>query len=235
MLVIALLVVGFVAVSRAHADDPSKGAVVAEMIVATWQCQDHLSPGVSVYKRRTAARSPWKHHTARYWVAELNRWTLRRNRCRAKLHARVERWRRINAGIDYYYRTQGRTLGPMSGIGPVVETIGRRYGVQPEFMLATSVTESSMGLAACGYGGFNAWGLGNCDGRWAVPEFGSWAQAFDFYARFLKGMTSVTSGWPNARTTYDYGGYAACSQCWGAATERHMRSIFGVSNSVVYA
>ncbi len=55
-------------------------------IVATWNCQDKIP------QPRTAARSPWKHHSARYWDRELNLWTNRLSACRAILARRAYEW-----------------------------------------------------------------------------------------------------------------------------------------------
>lgn len=203
----------------ASADDPSKGAVVSETIVATWTCQSQL--GVP----RTAARDPWKHHSSSYWLHELRLWQGRLHGCLDQLHARAEIWRKLNTGIAYYYRTQHLSSGPLSGQGRTIEAAGRRYGVSPYLMVATSVTESSMGLHACGFRGHNIWGLANCDGSWNVPDFWTWGVAFNFYARFL------SERWPNANTAYDYSGYAACSACWGSSTSGHMRALFGETSA----
>jgi hypothetical protein len=52
-------------------------------------------------------------------------------------------------------------------------------------------------------------------------------------ARYLTGRTSITSGWPHARTPYDLTGYAACSSCWSAKVVSYM-SRFGRSISFHY-
>lgn len=87
-----------VLVVSSYGRDPSKGAVVSELVVATWQCQDMLHPDVSVYKRRTAARSPWVPHSSRYWVRERNLWTVRLKTCTARLHRRAVVLRAVRAG-----------------------------------------------------------------------------------------------------------------------------------------
>lgn len=110
----------------------------------------------------------------------------------------------------------------MAGTERELEAAGRRYGVSPYFIAAIAATESSLGAAACGPGGYNAWGLANCDGRWSVPEFRSWADGYMFMARFL------SERWPNAIDPWDYRGYAACSDCWGNRTAQHMGHLFGV-------
>lgn len=183
----------------------------AETIVAVWRCQDQL--GVE----RSFARSPWKHHSARYRAAELNRWIIRRRACLDVLHARGQVLRRLQHGL---------AGSPMEGTEKELEAAGRRYGVSPYFIAAIAATESSLGAASCGH--YNAWGLANCTGIWNVPAFRSWAEAYDYMARFLK------SRWPSADTPYDYHGYAACTSCWGAKTESHMRRLFGVSGHTRY-
>lgn len=116
----------------------------------------------------------------------------------------------------------------MAGTGPILEREGRRHGVSPFFMAAVAATESSLGRAACGPGGFNAWGLGNCGTAWTVPSFGSWAEAIAYYADFL------ASRWPGHSTPYSFNGYAACDDCWARKTSEWMGSLFGVSNRTRY-
>lgn len=74
------------AATATRAADPPKGRVVSETIVATWRCQDKLP------QARTQARSPWKHHSAGYWAAELNLWNQRLGACRAVLARRAFEW-----------------------------------------------------------------------------------------------------------------------------------------------
>jgi len=110
----------------------------------------------------------------------------------------------------------------MAGTGAILERWGRRFHVSPYFMAAAAATESSLGEAACGYHGHNAWGLANCDGSWDVPAFRTWDSAIAFYARFL------SSRWPGHSTPYSFTGYAACDSCWGNTVSRWMHSLFGV-------
>ena len=110
----------------------------------------------------------------------------------------------------------------MAGTGAILERWGRHYRVSPFFMAATAATESSLGDAACGAGGYNAWGLGNCGSAWTVPSFGSWEEAIAYYARFL------AHGWPGHSTPYSFTGYAACDACWGRKVSEWMHTLFGV-------
>ncbi len=73
VLVGAYLILLTICAVTAKASDPRHGVVIANTIVATWNCQDKIPT------ERTAARSPWKHHTQAYWARELNLWTLRLN------------------------------------------------------------------------------------------------------------------------------------------------------------
>lgn len=236
--VIAIFIIAFAATPAwAESHRPSIQVRTSLNITATWQCQDHLYPALSVYKRRTAARSPWVHHTASYWRRELNLWKLHRNVCTAKLESREKILRHLHDGISHFYRTQGYSSGPLSGHERAIEAAARRHNLSPYFLFAASVTESSGGLAACHPNRKNIWGLASCSTTWGrtpVPEWSSWEQAFDWYARFLHGQVGVSSGWPNARTTYDYTGYAKCSSCWGSSTASHMRQYFGVDNATTY-
>jgi hypothetical protein len=110
----------------------------------------------------------------------------------------------------------------MAGTGAYLEKHGRRYGVSPYFMAAVAATESSLGEAACGPGGFNAWGLGNCGSAWSVPSFSSWDDAYAYYARFL------ANGWKGHSSPYSFRGYAACDECWARKVSEWMGRLFGV-------
>jgi hypothetical protein len=191
---------------------------IARTITATWACQDAIG------QKRTRAASPWKPHSTAYrrWV--LSRWQQRRTDCVSTLNARGSMINRLNRGLDGT---------PMEGTGGELEQAGRRYGIHPAFIAAIAGTESSFGAAAC-RGTLNYWGLASCGNGWPVPRFATLAEAYDFMGRFLTGRTSITSGWPNARTTYDYHGYAANSQAWGAKCAYWMRTRFGVGPEVRY-
>lgn len=218
MLTLTLATLIFTATTAA-ATGPRITTRIAETIVDTWRCQEQLG------QRRTKAASPWKPHSAAYrrWV--LTRWQERRAVCRATLHARGSMINRLNRGLDGT---------PMEGTGGELELAGRRYGIHPAFIAAIAGTESSFGAAACRNNRYNAFGLSSCGSGWSVPWFRSWADAYDFMGRFLTGRTNVTSGWPNARTTWDYHGYAACSRCWGDKTAYWMRTRFGLPPNVRY-
>lgn len=117
---------------------------------------------------------------------------------------------------------------PMRDTGRELEAAGWKHGVSPFFIAAIAATESSLGEEACNGNPRNAFGLSSCGDGWYVPYFRSWAHAYDFMGRFL------TERWPDAQTTYDYHGYAACSPCWGRKTAFHMRELFGLPATVKY-
>lgn len=132
----------------------------------------------------------------------------------------TERWQRsIGQVIARLDRVLAST--PMAGQGVYFERYGRQYGVSPYFMVATAATESSIGRAGCGPGGYNAWGLGNCGSAWSVPAFGSWAEAIAYYAKFL-------TRWDGHSTPYSFHGYAACDECWGRKVSEWMGRLFRV-------
>ncbi len=77
MILTAFLFLAALAVAtRADAKQPNLKARTSEAIVATWTCQDKIP------EPRTAAYSPWKHHSHAFRVAQLNLWTLRLKACR---------------------------------------------------------------------------------------------------------------------------------------------------------
>lgn len=123
----------------------------------------------------------------------------------------------------------------MAGSGRALEAAGRRWDVNPALIAGIAGTESTFGEAACSSNRYNAFGLASCGswGRTPVPSFESWAEAYDFEARYLTGRTSITSGWPSASSPYDLTGYAACSACWAATTAGHMER-FGLGISFRY-
>lgn len=123
---------------------------------------------------------------------------------------------------------RGLEGSPMEGTGAILEREGRRRGVSPYFIVAVAATESSIGRAACGPGGFNAWGLGNCGTAWTVPAFRSWAEAIAYYADFL------ADRWPGHSTPYSFNGYAACDDCWARKVSQWMWALFNVSPRTAY-
>jgi hypothetical protein len=180
-----------------------------------WQCQDWM-----MWPRSYPAQKPWQLPGAvgyRKWVLHL--WNHRLGACRAAQHRTQPVVRTLQAGL------RGT---PMAGSERDLERAGRRWHVSPYFIAGIAATESTLGQAACANNRFNAFGLANCDGRWSVPPFRSWGEAYDFMGRFLK------SRWPSARTPWDYSGYAACTACWGNSTAGHMRSLFGVPPVTTY-
>ena len=211
-MILLITVTALILTATAAAKAPSLQLRTSQQIVATWTCETQR--GIP----RTRAASPWKPHTAGYRRAQLNLWTLKRKACIQALHARDDVLRRLRRGL---------ANTPMQGTEAALEAAGRRHGISPVFMAAVAGTESSYGAAACANNRMNVWGLSSCGSGWYVPTWNSWADAFDFYARFL------TSRWPGATTPYSFRGYAACSDCWGRSVSGHMAR-FGVSNSVVY-
>lgn len=117
---------------------------------------------------------------------------------------------------------------PMRGTGWKLEQAGYTHRISPYFIAAIAATESSLGRAACRSNRHNAFGLASCGHSWPVPQFRSWAQAYQFMGAFLRRR------WPQARTAYEFYGYAACSSCWGRKTAYWMRRLFGVGPEVRY-
>lgn len=192
---------------------------VGKLRSLAWSCQDDLIQ-IGLLKHRTRASVdiwslPQSVAYRTKYVAP--HWTGIAKRCHRALHANDEMVNLLNRGL---------AGTPMAGTGRELEAAGRRHHVHPAFIAAIAGTESSFGAAMCG--SYNAYGLANCTGIWGVPTFRSWADSYEFMGHFL------SSRWPNARTPYDYHGYAACDSCWGAKTEMHMRQRFGVSGSVRY-
>lgn len=111
----------------------------------------------------------------------------------------------------------------------MLERVGREYGVSPYFIAGASGTESSYGAASCSNNPRNIWGLAACDGRWYVPYFDTWEEAFSFYAAFLNKQ------WPGHSSSYSFPGYSECDACWGRKTAEHMALLFGgVGNGTRY-
>lgn len=209
--------------ASAKPSSPHLTTIIAEIEVAVWKCQDQVavSRGLPAGTTRTKpSTDPWslpKSKAYRRWV--LNQWRLRYQGCIKTLHSHDAVIRRLQRGL---------AGSPMAGSEKELERAGRRYGISPYFIAGIAATESSLAVASCSNNPRNAFGLSSCGGGWRVPYFTSWEQAYLFMAKFL------TERWPNATTTYHYGGYAACSQCWGSSTARHMAHLFGVGPSVRY-
>lgn len=182
---------------------------------ATWACQDTLG-----IQRTRAGASVWalpKSITYRGWVVE--QWQERASSC-LKLQQQH--------GVVIDRLNRGLSGSPMANTGAELERAGRKHGISPYFIAAIAATESSLGDEACSNNRFNAWGLSSCGSGWYVPQFASWGEAYDFMGKFL------SSRWSGASSTYDFHGYAACSDCWGRKTATHMQRLFGVGNSVRY-
>jgi hypothetical protein len=123
---------------------------------------------------------------------------------------------------------------PMSGLGTLLERVGRQHGVSPFFIVAVAGKESSLGTATCSANPRNVWGLGACGRAWSPPYFPTWEAAIDFFARFVNGQAGVGSGWPSARTPWDFGGYCrGCESSWASGVTRFM-SAMGSSHNVRY-
>lgn len=208
--------------TAAHAARPLPERI-ARTITATWTCQEAI--GVP----RTKSGNVWARHSVGYRRWQLALWTGRLNGCLHYKELYEDVAVQVESGLSTFYRQAGAgNTGPMSGTGKTLERIGRKHRISPFFIAAVAMTESSAGLAACRNNHRNVWGLSSCTSGWYVPTWSSWAQAYDFYARFL------TSRWPHARTTFDYHGYAANSYAWGVKTASHMRARFGVGPEVRY-
>lgn len=195
--------------ATAHAAKPNLPTQIAKTITATWTCQDTIG------QKRTKAGNVWQKHSHGYRKWQLRVWTARLEECTTRKHV---------------IRTlqQGLAGTPMSGTEAALEAAGRQHRISPMFMAAVAGTESSYGAAACRNNRMNVWGLSSCGPGWYVPTWATWAQAFDFYARFL------VSRWPGATTPYSFRGYAACDTCWARKVTEHMRSRFGVGPEVRY-
>lgn len=131
-------------------------------------------------------------------------------------------WRERQAELEVERLDRVIAGTPMAGQAEVLIRLGKRYHVNPYFVIAVAATESSIGEAACGPGGYNAWGLGNCGSAWSVPAFSSWADAYDYYMRFLNRQ------WPGHSTPWSFSGYAACDACWARKVSEWMGR-FGVA------
>ena len=191
--------------------------LIAEATVQTWQCQDKLTL-LGIREGRENMQSPWslpKSEKYRKWV--LKKRIRKQADCLIRLHADDDTIRRLQKGL---------AGTPMSGSEAALLAAGRRYGISPYFIAGIAGTESSFGAAACRNNRYNAFGLSSCGSGWHVPNFQSWGEAYLFMGKFL------TDRWPSASSTYSYGGYAACSSCWGAKTAQHMSNRFGVGSSV---
>lgn len=201
-----------------------QATAISLAVTATWTCESQRGVTRTPF---TSAEDPWSlPRSLRIRDKVLNTWKLKKKACIKALHAHDDVIRRLQRGL---------AGTPMSGSEKELEAAGRLYHVSPYFIAAIAATESSLGVAACANNRYNAFGLSSCGAGWTVPNFQSWGEAYRFMAAFLTGHTRVTRGWPGARTTYDYHGYAACSSCWGSHTAAHMQRLFGVGNSVYYA
>lgn len=86
LLISLYLVLIALAATTARAADPPKGAVIAEVITATRNCQTQL--GVP----RSKSGNPWQPHSTAYRRWQLQLWTKRHRACLAALHERARQW-----------------------------------------------------------------------------------------------------------------------------------------------
>ena len=183
----------------------------------TWERQNARGGKLATMSPVVSGKScHWARYAADTWVARA-----------ASARRSFIRWER-SVGQIVRRLDRGLRGTPMAGTGALLEREGRRHGVSPYFMAAVAATESSLGHAACSNNRFNAWGLANCTGIWYVPAFGSWGEAYAFYANFL------ASRWPGHSTPYSFNGYAACDDCWARKVSEWMSRLFGVSSKTAY-
>ena len=156
------------------------------------------------------------------------RYAAGEHQARAKSALRsLQRWERtVGRVVERLERAMAGT--PMAGSGVELERISRRHGVSPYFVIAVAATESSIGVAACSSNRYNVWGLSSCGSGWYVPQFRSWAEAYDFFVRF------VNRRFRGHSTPYSFRGYAACSDCWARKVSSWMHSLFGVPARTAY-
>ena len=111
---------------------------------------------------------------------------------------------------------------PMRGTGKIIVNQSRKHGINPYFVVAVSIKESSAGAAACSNNRKNVWGLGACGRVWRPPYFENWIEAVNYFVRF------INSRWPSAQTPFQfYGYYSGCETEWGNSVAGHMRNIGG--------
>lgn len=134
----------------------------------------------------------------------------------------------MSAGQQHSHRyliaqtlARGMRGTPVAGQAWVLERIAYQDHINPFFIVGAAGTESSVWRAPCSNNPLNGWGLSSCGPGWYVPYFHSWAQAFDFYARYIHRQ------WPQATTPYQLYGYSACDACWGPKTVAWEHQLFG--------
>lgn len=123
---------------------------------------------------------------------------------------------KLARGISSFCR-QGAGACALRGQAFTIEAVGWSHHLSPAFMVGAAMTESSGGDAACSSNPRNIWGLNSCSGGYfihgPVPQFPTWASAFDYFASF------VQERWPGARTVWDLVGYCGCgTAAWGNRT-----------------
>lgn len=229
MAVAALWIVSLPAATTAQAESTT---VVKRASQKAVRCESNRR-AVPYYRTKTWERQAMRH------AGLADRTPLIRGRSCHWVDYAVTEWKARSAAARNAYEEWWKSVGQtirrldsilaghrMAGTGVYLERSGRRHGVSPFFMVATAATESSYGDAACGPGGFNAWGLGNCGSAWTVPAFSSWEEAIEYYAEFL-------TRWEGHTSPYSFRGYAACDACWGRKVSGYMES-FGVPTLTRY-
>jgi hypothetical protein len=179
-------------------------------------------------RKRQATQLAGPEPRARGHSCGYVRWAAKEWQARARAARRTYLKWKAQWGRDIALLNRGLAGTRWSGLGSFLVRAGRETGISPFFAAGVAETESTIGEAACGYGGYNAWGLGNCAGAWNVPTFHSWYEAIPWWMRYVR------KNWPSARTPYDFYGYAASTSSWGNSVSEHVRSRFGVTARVRY-
>lgn len=234
---VAVVVLGTAGGASAKSEVPNsvKKVVIVKSRTVSESCPGHVA-GLIFYRSRfvqhmlqmgTVKVDFTRPRNCARAVYLAHRWQARAYKARVALaHWRVEQHQR---SVEQVVQRLDRGLqgSPMAGTGVYLEKYGRLYHVSPYFMAAVAATESSLGAAGCGSGGYNAWGLGNCGSAWSVPSFGSWNEAIAYYAKFL-------TRWSGHTSPYSFSGYAACDACWARKVSSYMSSLFGVPARTAY-
>jgi len=108
--------------------------------------------------------------------------------------------------LDAYLRSKG---SPMAGTGAAFLESGRRYNVDPRFMVAIAGAETSFGKRLCTpYNAFN-WFYGG----WCNSPFASWEEAIEVTTRGV-GYNYLQAGQTTIYSfTFDCGTHCYCPNC----------------------
>ncbi len=164
-LLAAFLIVAFVeGTSRAAA--PNIKVRTSEAIVATWTCEDKIP------RPRTNAYSPWKPHSHKFRVAQLNLWTLRLKACRSILAERErqyhweawlpDKWRRIGVcetGLNWQH--QNSSYEGAFGFAQQSWDSFKPSGYPDHASQATPWQQYQVALAIYNRYGYSGWGCRN--------------------------------------------------------------------------